>query len=1427
MKKRFNLSMGLLAGILFLSLGSRAQLAPGGVSGAKFWLRADTLVSPVTNGSSITAWTDISGNSNTTTLSGTTATYVQNSNGFPAVRFVGTSNIQTAKSHNYKTILWIGTLNAPNNTQVRRLFSWNTGVAPVGTERSMYLNSYSNLYLNSGMTNVMVDSSVVPYPEKRNASNVYFRFGHLEAKRQYSPRSKIYTDMLTVFGFFYNTDDTDIYTTVNGSTALYTRPHPAGHIWAPVNGKLVVGGYYAATKTSITNHYQGDLYEMIAFDRELTPAETQKVESYVAIKYGVSMVNSKPFSAKITNSEAANRLGKDYVLSDGTVIWPGASQKGLDAYHAYFNFLVRDDASALRIFKSKPANTLNDWKSSYPTTIYYFDNNVSVANGSNFDAPKRLADKTYFVMAGTTVYHADSVASTTPYTSSLRVFNGSTYQCWDRVYKVKTKGVDTVSIQVDALAPISNTYGNQFGCTDWAANYGSNPGILLVSGTTTRFIPGQLQAGVLKVNGVPAIHDADLYLVFASTLGELKINEQEKNLCLNGSPFQFTASIPGGVWSSNAPEGVYTPAVSGVDTITYTYNGIKAKTPVAVIHSPSATVLLDRNTLYNGQKGYAEVTTAQAGFRPMFRFGLDESNYTTADELSVFTFDAAAVSVGTHTLDVKVKPAADCASEFTASVSFTRANEAKEQPAGVEGAALWMRADKVKTFSGTAALEMENLGESTLSLKARVNADTVAAEQTANWANGQMALNFTGQSLYETNQIKNWKAFFIVHDFRAVSKTPLTMIYDNPEANPALVQGTSECYFFNLSGGSGYGWQTGFQREQKVNLFGSTWGVPDNSLFVSPSLQYLQEKGLGLPLMSSFVKRSLNRYVQSVNGAAALEYTRPESDANMKTLDLPGRLFLGAAYKPSYEKRFSKHLDGRIAEFIAFDRYLSAYEISKIESYLAMRYGFSIRGYHADKGFVSNSDYRDYLLSDGTLVYPVASDGGLQNYWEQVHFLVRDDATLLHNKVSSPISHGQQYGVADIIAASSAVYAFNKSTAEPRGGRVITASPIEVAVGASFASPSDIATDKAFFAMGTKEVEPTLDYGYYCVENIVFKLAARTVCKQRVNGIPKVSFKIAAMPATPFETGAGILQVKGSDYRYSVGTLNSTSLLINNVTPWNDAECMVVTGMTTNPIVFASIADARKGETYYGAVSASATGSTSFTYRLVLGALPEGLSMDESGTISGTPTTAGGSSNFTVRATDQRGLYKEQAFAMQVLSDINCAPVAQPRAMILAGKVGETSVVSLRVPEIAGYRILGLASGALPEGMSLQENGILQGVPQAEGVSKFVVRVKNQEGCTDDVVFDVGIERSTQLDVSLVTVYPNPASEEATLTINAELPDVLRMQLFGVNNQRVRTETYAAGTKQIRLDLTGLTTGQYFIVLSSQGKKATLPILVK
>src|SRR3990170_4704161 len=73
-------------------------------------------------------------------------------------------------------------------------------------------------------------------------------------------------------------------------------------------------------------------------------------------------------------------------------------------------------------------------------------------------------------------------------------------------------------------------------------------------------------------------------------------------------------------------------------------------------------------------------------------------------------------------------------------------------------------------------------------------------------------------------------------------------------------------------------------------------------------------------------------------------------------------------------------------------------------------------------------------------------------------------------------------------------------------------------------------------------------------------------------------------------------------------------------------------------------------------------GKTPYTWSIATGSLPAGLNLNTAtGVISGTPT-AGGTSNFTVRATDANGATSSQALTITIFSGLSVTTASLPQA---------------------------------------------------------------------------------------------------------------------------------------------------------------------
>ena len=131
------------------------------------------------------------------------------------------------------------------------------------------------------------------------------------------------------------------------------------------------------------------------------------------------------------------------------------------------------------------------------------------------------------------------------------------------------------------------------------------------------------------------------------------------------------------------------------------------------------------------------------------------------------------------------------------------------------------------------------------------------------------------------------------------------------------------------------------------------------------------------------------------------------------------------------------------------------------------------------------------------------------------------------------------------------------------------------------------------------------------------------------------------------------------------------------------------------------------------------------TYKFLAGSLPPGIRINPAGFIQGGPylntienkTTR---YEFTVRAVDQHGLIADKTFVMTI-ANVN-PPIIVPRISDL-GEVfdGEFYSLQLAASELNPYAKLtwSLSSGSLPDGLTLDENGLISGFIIPLGVLGF------------------------------------------------------------------------------------------------------------
>jgi len=141
----------------------------------------------------------------------------------------------------------------------------------------------------------------------------------------------------------------------------------------------------------------------------------------------------------------------------------------------------------------------------------------------------------------------------------------------------------------------------------------------------------------------------------------------------------------------------------------------------------------------------------------------------------------------------------------------------------------------------------------------------------------------------------------------------------------------------------------------------------------------------------------------------------------------------------------------------------------------------------------------------------------------------------------------------------------------------------------------------------------------------------------------------------------------------------------------------------------------------YGATLQASGGTGSYTWSLASGTLPDGLALDASGTVSGTPSTAG-TYTIGVAVTDPADTTNSAAASLSVV----IAPPAVGFAMPALGN-GRLTVpyaAALRASGGTGAYTWTISSGALPAGVALDPaTGVLSGTPLSKGSFAFAITV--------------------------------------------------------------------------------------------------------
>lgn len=199
-------------------------------------------------------------------------------------------------------------------------------------------------------------------------------------------------------------------------------------------------------------------------------------------------------------------------------------------------------------------------------------------------------------------------------------------------------------------------------------------------------------------------------------------------------------------------------------------------------------------------------------------------------------------------------------------------------------------------------------------------------------------------------------------------------------------------------------------------------------------------------------------------------------------------------------------------------------------------------------------------------------------------------------------------------------------------------------------------------------------------------------------------------------------------------------------------------------ITTAELPDATVGQAYSQTLTASG-GATPYSWSLVSGTLPTGVSLSIGGVISGIPSELG-TSVFTARVTDSAGTQSTRVLSLKVApaNSVQITTTAVPR-----GTAGEAYSATLSAINGTPPYVWNLTSGTLPDGLSLTPSGLIQGLSGSAGSSVFTVSVRDIAGTTDSHTYTLTIDPAIVplRIVSPATLPSIPFSETFSFTLEA------------------------------------------------------------
>ncbi|NEU06754.1 T9SS type A sorting domain-containing protein, partial [Flavihumibacter sp. R14] len=234
--------------------------------------------------------------------------------------------------------------------------------------------------------------------------------------------------------------------------------------------------------------------------------------------------------------------------------------------------------------------------------------------------------------------------------------------------------------------------------------------------------------------------------------------------------------------------------------------------------------------------------------------------------------------------------------------------------------------------------------------------------------------------------------------------------------------------------------------------------------------------------------------------------------------------------------------------------------------------------------------------------------------------------------------------------------------------------------------------------------------------------------------------------------------------------------------------------------------------------------------------LPQGLTINGAGAISGTPENSSGDYSVVVTATDSNGADGQATFVIKVNN--RPAIISAPNNITLfAGEMLSYQVVATDADDGSSLNY-SLSEPSL--GLSIDSDGLISGfVTNEVGSYTVVLTVTDDTGLSSTANLEITVVeqpaatmstdslplneslriQGTKINKNLLTVFPNPAYNEFSLNFYVEERGEWKFALYSINGNTIQLPKHnlEKGVATVRFDLTSynLKPGVYFLLITN------------